>query len=206
VYANPSGALVFEGRDRRLTATASVTSQATYSDQAAASIRYSDLQYDYSDARIYNVVQTQRSNGSTFTATDATSVTNYGYQQDPSGLTGLVNQSDQEIRDVGAWRLGKYKSPIQRITGLRLTPRSAPTTVFPEVLGRKISDRVTVARTPQAVGSAISTAVIVEGIQHRIDVAGTWETTMLLSPADTVQWLVLDNATLGQLDSNALAF
>ena len=206
IYATPSGVLRFEGRDSRLTTTASTTSQATYSDQAAASIRYTDLVYDYSNARIYNVVQTQRSGGSTFEASDATSITNYLRQQDPASLAGLLNQSDAEIKDMGYWRLGKYKNPVQRITGMTLTPRAAPTTMYPEVLGRKISERVTVTRTPQAVGSAISTALLVEGIQHTITVDGLWTTQMLLSPADAYAWLVLDHATFGQLDANALAF
>lgn len=53
----------------------------------------------------------------------------------------------------------------------------------------------------------ISIEAIVEKIDNNIDMQGKWETTLYLSNADIQNYLVLDHATLGKLDSgNKLAF
>jgi hypothetical protein len=93
-----------------------------------------------------------------------------------------IASTDADSVTTAAALLAKYKDPALRFDQLTLLPRGAPTTLFPEVLGREIGDLVTVVRTPQEVGSAITKNVIIEGISHQIT-AANWVTTFNLSPA-----------------------
>jgi hypothetical protein len=165
---------------------------------------YSAIEFDYSDTFLRNRVIVARDNGLTVDAKDTTRITAYGEVSD--SLSGLIGNSDTEIRDLAAYRLTKYAQPGLRVTALEVKPRKAAATLYPQVLGRIIGDRLTVKRRPQGVGTAISTDTLIEGIETSVDVAGNWTTRWYLSPTETTAFLVLNDTTLGQLDSNALGF
>jgi hypothetical protein len=57
-----------------------------------------------------------------------------------------------------------------------------------------------VKRRPQGVGPAITLVVLIEGVQHNVDVNPLrWTTTLLLSPADIQQYWILGDTTLSVL-------
>jgi hypothetical protein len=201
-FIAPDGKATFYNRHHTLTTAASTTSQATFGD-SGGELPYGDLDLDYDDSKIRNSITTARVDGSPFPAKDTTSITSYrerGYS-----LTGLLNSSDAELRDMGQWLLTHYKDPATRVPQIVIQPRALPASLFPQVRDRLLGDRVTVKRRPQNVGSAISLAVLIEGIQHDLTL-DDWTVKLFLSPAETTGFFRLDDTTYGLLDSNRLAF
>src|SRR5690606_27632311 len=96
-----------------------------------------------------------------------------------------------------------YKDPILRIDSLVVDPGNNPENLYPEVLGRRILDRVTVKRTPQEIGSEIDQDLLIQGIRHDYRV-GAWRTTFYVTPADDFEFFVLDSDTLGVLGDDML--
>ena len=90
---------------------------------------------------------------------------------------------------------------------MRITPRRDATNLWPQVLGREIGERVTVKRTPLGLNSEIVVDQIIEGIQHQF-APKQWATTFRGSPVDpgVNDYLILDNATYGLLDTGLLAY
>jgi hypothetical protein len=201
-FIAPDGKATFYNRHHTLTTAASTTSQATFGD-SGGELPYGDLDLDYDESKIRNSITTARVDGSPFNVKDTTSITSYrerGYS-----LTGLLNSSDAELRDMCQWLLTHYKDPATRVPQIVIQPRALPASLFPQVRDRLLGDRVTVKRRPQNVGTAISLAVLIEGIQHDLTL-DDWTVKLFLSPAETTGFFRLDDTTYGLLDSNRLAF
>ena len=101
-------------------------------------------------------------------------------------------------------KLAQYKDPQMRIDELTVNARRKTAYQSPCVT-LDIGDRITVNRTPQNVGSAISKTLIIEGIKHHITRDG-WVVTFNTSPTLQNAPFVLDSATLGVLGTNILAY
>lgn len=202
LFAGPDGKVTFQNRHQRLTAAASVTSQATFGD-SGSNLPYTAITLPYEDHTVVNRVKGQRVGGSVIEVTDATSIATY--LERAVFFNNLQQSTDLEVTDLVNWKLSHYKDALLRVDEMTMNPRTAPATLYPQVLGRTFGDRVTVNRTPQKLGAQISKDVHVEGIDHSIT-PDNWTTKFYLSPADTQTYLILDDATFGQLDSNRLAF
>lgn len=202
LFIDPAGKVVFQNRHQRLTATASVTSQATFGD-TGSSLPYMDITMPYEDHTIVNRVKGQRAGGSVIEVSDVASRAQY--LERAVFFDNLGQSTDLEVTDLVNWRLAHYKDALLRIDELTVNPRTSPATLYPQILGRTFGDRVTVRRTPQGIGSSISKDVHIEGVEHSIT-PDNWVTKFYLSPADTQTYLILDDATFGQLDNNRLAF
>lgn len=92
---------------------------------------------------------------------------------------------------LASFRLAKLAKPIPYIEGLKISPRKSPDTLFPQVLGRELGDRITYVRRPQNVGAPISRNVIIEGISHNF-AARHWETTFLVDTTDALGFFHFD--------------
>ena len=79
-----------------------------------------------------------------------------------------------------------------------------PAALFPQALGRDLGDRIQVWKRPPGV-TAYSKDLFVWGITHTFSPTW-WQTVWTTQSASRYSFFVLDNATLGQLDHNALAF
>jgi hypothetical protein len=200
-FIAPDGKATFYNRHHTATTAASNTSQATFGD--AGELPYGDLNLEYSEDKIRNSINTARAGGSTINVKDTSSITSYRERE--FSITGLLNSSDGEIRDIGLWQLGHYAQPVTRVPQIVVQPRAAPSSLFPQVRDRRLCDRVTVKRRPQNVGTAISIDVLIEGVQHTVT-PDDWTATYLLSPAEVGGSFVLDHAVYGLLDQNRLAF
>jgi hypothetical protein len=176
------------------------------SDAPASSYRFAEMVTEYGVARLYNDVTATRTNGVAQRVTDATSVT--AYRQRSLTIDSLQGQSDLEVLDLAGYAVQRAKNPTTRVPRILVKPRVAPATWFPAIGSLEIGSKITVARTPQAVGTAISKTLIVEAIRIRITPQGDLDYELQTSPVDDVNgnFLVLDDATRGQLDSNRLGF
>jgi hypothetical protein len=118
----------------------------------------------------------------------------------------LLTTTD-ECEQFGNWVLNRYKYPVPRINEITIAPRQNArnkTKTWRAVLGLDLEHRIRIIVRPQ-LGAMIQQEAHVENLTHEIT-RENWLTTYSLSPADNTNYLLLDDNTLGQLDSNALAY
>ncbi len=184
-FISRAGKATFLDRYYNQLVTAGVTSQATFSDDGSDNA-YCSIAFDYDDRVVYNRVRASRAGGGEIEVYDQTSIDTYGEQVD-SSLTGLDIDSDASVRGLAELRLDRYKNPQLRVRPIELKLHGLTAAQQADILDLELGYRVTVERTPQAVGSAITQETIVEGISHRI-AGGQWTTTLTLSPVDTREY------------------
>jgi hypothetical protein len=186
-----------------------ITSQATFGDGGNLPFLLAQTELALDDLDIYNSAVVTPAVGGPMTASDATSETQYVTR---TISPNLLTANPLTALAAAQWLVNHYKQPYERIRAIVVDALSNPALMWPQMLGRELWDRITVSRTffPSAPGAALPTAFsqpyLIEGIEHEW-VAGYWKTTLRLSPAETQLYLILDNATLGKLDSgNQLAY
>lgn len=163
-------------------------------------ISYSDITLTYDDRYIFNDVTTKQPNGASYRAQDTTSQNQYFLRA--STIDNLIVDDGYLLSNTAISRLSQYKQPQMRIDSLTVNGR-AETSKQTILVGLDIGDRVTVVRTP-ATGSAITKALIIEGIKHVIT-PESWEVTFNTSSTNNSPF-VLDSALLGVLDTNILGY
>ena len=191
-FIDGQGRAVFHDRHHRRQVSY-LASQGTFDDQGA--LTYTDLVPEYTIERVWNDIRLT-AGGFAQQAEDATSQTKY-LRRTLTRAVGLL--TDTEAADQATYLLSLYKDPQYRLTQMTLKPTSDAHWV--QMLGRELSDHVTVKRHPPPVGSTvISQECFVEAIEHRA-APGVWETTWLLStPAYTaIDWWILGDSTYGVL-------
>ena len=123
-------------------------------------------------------------------AYDAASLAAGQRKREGDPITSEYNNPDYEYM-LAYLRATKLARPTPSVEGLKISPRKSPATLFPQVLGRELGDRMTWTRRPQNVGAAISRDVIVEGVSH--DFAPKhWETTFLIDATDAFGYFLFD--------------
>lgn len=205
VYFDVDGKLTFRNRDALSTDARSNTSQATFGDaDGGAELGFVDIELVADLNQTRNVIRAGRVGGVQQIVEDASSIAEY--RRRTWQRSDLLHQSDAEVADYAAYVLSLLKNNELRIATLVVDPRADPDRLFPQVLGRKLGDRVTVKFTPPGGGTRISRDVFIRGIDHQIGL-DTWQTRFALQDAtNKFQFFVLDNATLGVLDDDALAY
>ena len=198
LFCNREGLVQYISHSSLATNSTSNTSQRTFGD-GTGELPYLDLGFVYNDRLIYNRSTIGRANGATAVINDTSSQTQYFIRTD--SLSGLINDTNDQIDGIARIRVATYKQPNLRIEQMRFTPRRLPS-MYGTTITDDIGTRITVKRRPQGIGSAISKELIIEGITHDIDVS-SWVTTYNLSPAP-LPLLVLDSATYGVMDSTNL--
>jgi hypothetical protein len=194
------GRVVFRNRQAILTDTRSNTSQATF---GSGGLPYQDVTLAYDDTTLVNSSQVTREGGTTQTASDATSIA--AYLTHTSTQDGLLMENDTEAQSYAQFIVFIGKDPELRFTQLVVYPQRDPTNLWPQVLGREIGDRITVELDPPGGGDTISRDVFIRGMEHAVS-PGSWVTTWTLQSATKYAFFVLDSATIGTLDANALGY
>lgn len=205
LYVNGSGVLVFRNRSAIFDDVRSNTSQATFGDGGGAELFYMHNGAKFSTDRetLYNKVIAQRTGGSEVTVNDGTS--QGAHRIKTWTKTDLVLADDSQVTDYANFILQLSKDPENRFTELVIKPLRDPDTLFPEVLGREIGDRITVIRRPPGGGDPIERDCFIRGIKHEITISD-WTTTFVLQSATKYVFFTLDDAIKGVLDQNALGF
>jgi hypothetical protein len=116
--------------------------------------------------------------------------------------------TDTEALGLAQWLVGLYALPIFRYVSVTLDGLMADA-LWPHMLGRAISERITIAQNPppQATADPISADCYIESIAHQIDARPDgvfWSTTFGLSSADALagsSFWILQSATFGVLNS-----
>jgi hypothetical protein len=202
VYFDVDGKLTFRNRHAVSTETRSNTSQATFGD-AGAELGFVTFEQSADLRQTKNIIRLSRVGGTQQIVEDLTSQAEY--RRRTWQRSDLLHQTDAEVLDYARHVLALSKDNELRIETITIDPTADPANLFPQVLGRKLGDRVTVKFTPPGGGARISRDVFIRGITHTIGLT-TWSTTFAFQDATKFAFFVLDNPTLGRLDANALAY
>ncbi|WP_245687515.1 hypothetical protein [Streptacidiphilus griseoplanus] len=148
-------------------------------------VPYEETALDYDPTHLANqVTVTQASTGQTFSAQDATSITDYF----PRTLSRTINSSDAgECQDAAGYLLSRYKQPAARIPQIRLHPSASPGLLWPVCLSLELGTRVRVKRRPPR-APEITVDCFVESIQWGLDDNLDATVTMQCSPVDSTPY------------------
>lgn len=207
-YADTQNRAVFKNRRAILTNTRSNTSQATFGDggyAATGEIPYADATPSSLVDSFANTITASVVGGNPQVAQDSTSVSNYLVKT--TGRSDLVSQTDADAMGWANFLLYQFSTPRRRWSQISF---SVPTpdvsnAYWTAVLGADFGDRITIKRRPAGGGSPIVRDCFVRGVNHTHD-GQRWTVSFVLQSADRFSFFVLDSATLGVLDSNALAY
>jgi hypothetical protein len=202
LFDSPAGLITYRSRWWPLTNPSSTTSQATFGN-GAGELPWSDLRPLSDSARIINRVVAQRVGGELIEAEDAASITKYREQADSA--SDLLYTTDLEVVDYIDWRLDHYAESVPDVRAVVLDPVGG-VDLWPQVLTRQLGDRVTVRRWLPDGSLVLDVGFLIELISHTSDEDGSHRTVLAVSRAETRTYLVLDDPTLGQLDTGRLAF
>ncbi len=163
---------------RRRAYRAGLSSQGTFGD-GSTEIPYQDIKTDYDDTQIWNRIEVFVA-GIPFQRDSTASQDSYGTRHLIVNDVQLPGTTAAE--DLAAALRDRYKDPHERIEQVMFKPEFKPTTQWPQVLGRDLSDEITVKYRTLS-GSTKSAVSYIEGITHTITMnpSRRWETKWNLS-------------------------
>lgn len=222
IYIDDDGTVIFADRDAIISDDRSINVQSTYDTTDAAGKKFVDTSIVYDDSLIYNIVKIDRkvttaAGGETLTGTtvivsNAESISLYGARtlaiEVPivSTVGSDTSYGQNKASDLALFLASQYANPELRPEEIRFAPQGNPSTLYPDLLARKIRDRVTVKFAVPGGGSAVQRDCFVESVGHTIT-PGNWITTFGLSSATFYTgFFILDNTNFGELDQNKLAY
>lgn len=203
-YIDAGGRAFFRNRRAALTDARSVTSQATFGDGGGAELPYEAVEVAYDDSNFVNRALISRAGGAQQQVDNATSQASYLIR--PLLRTDLLMETDSGAADWAGYLVSLAGQPELRFASMSVFPRENEATLFPQVLGRQLGDRLTIIRRPPGGGSPITRDVFIRGIEHQVSDEFEWRTVWTLESATRYQFMILDNALLGMLDNNSLGF
>jgi hypothetical protein len=158
------------------------TSIATFTDTGSGGLRYRDpLSLSRNDKDVWNDATV----AGAFTqpqASDSTaSVDKYGRRKFRRFDT--LHHNATSARDAADEIVARYKDPTDRIPEITIDPGQS-TAIWPQLLGRDISDRITIRHASKSATTGVYSADHhIEGIRMNGTVNKDWTATWLLSPS-----------------------
>ena len=222
IYVDDDGTVIFADRDSIISQDRSITVQSTYDTTSVSGKKFVDTSIVYDDSLIYNIVKVDRKvadaatgeslTGTTVIVSNAESISLYGARtlaiEVPivSSAGSDTTYGQNRAKDLALFLASQYANPELRPSEIRFVPQGDPSTLYPDLLSRKIRDRVTVKFAVPGGGSAVQRDCFVESVAHSIT-PGNWSTTFGLSSATFYTgFFILDNTNFGVLDTNKLAY
>jgi hypothetical protein len=222
IYVDDDGTVIFADRDAMISDDRSINVQSTYDTTDVAGKKFVDTSIVYDDSLIYNIVKIDRKvttaaggeelTGTTVVVSNAESISLYGARtlaiEVPivSTLGSDTSYGQNQASDLALFLASQYANPELRPDKVRFAPQGDPSTLYPDLLSRKIRDRVTVKFSVPGGGSAVQRDCFVESVGHTIT-PGNWITTFGLSSATFYTgFFILNNTNFGELDQNKLAY
>lgn len=214
-FIDGQGRATFHNRHFRFLRSEATTSNGTFGDGGGSELPYQSLNPAYDDTQVWNDVHVTADAGTEQIASDSTSQTTYFKRT--LTKTGLLygdatpyggQAPDNEAASMASWLLYNYKNPSLRFDRITLEGGYSDS-LWPHMLGREISDRITVKRRPPPNGSStITKDCWIEAVEHRItDITGSylrWQTSWQLSEANSQAWWILNDTTYSVLDSTTI--
>ena len=222
LYVEDDGSIVFQDRYALMSDDRSLNSQATYDTTAAGGKYFTDIEIAYDDQLIRNIIRVTRKTtsavsgdsnvGTTVMTSNVESQSIYGARAldlelpIPSTVGSDSNYGQAQASGLALFLASIYANPELRPAALSFVAQQNEALLYPEVLGRRIFDRVSVKFNVPGGGSAISRDCFIEQVSHSIS-PDRWQTKFGLSSATYyLGFFVLDNTSTGVLDVNKLAY
>ena len=222
LYVEDDGSIVFQDRYALISDTRSLNTQATYDATTAGGKYFTDVEIAYDDQLIRNIIRITRKTtsasagdtniGTTVMTSNVESQSIYGARAldlelpIPSTVGSDSNYGQAQASGLALFLASIYANPELRPSGLSFIAQADETLLYPEVLGRRIFDRVNVKFNVPGGGAAISKDCFIEQVSHSIS-PDRWQTKFGLASATYyLGFFVMDNATSGVLDTNKLAY
>ena len=199
IFTAADGTLTFKGRSSVLNPVsgASFTTNGT-------GIPYMSLVNQYGSELLYNYIVTQSPAGAAQTSSDSASIALYQTQN--YNLLQLLNSTTAEVAGLGAYLLGKYRTPVVRFTGVSCELAALTSAQWSTIFAIDLTSIVTVQKDySTGLPATESQTLITSGIEHRI-VPGSHIVSYTFESTDGNQYLTLDDAIFGTLNNNLLSF
>ena len=168
----------------------------------AGKFPYAQVDFAYDDQQILNDVAVQALGGPVYTATDAASILKYSYKSANRNELLMLNTSEAE--DQAKMIVATRKDADIRIDSMQLNLNSDVSEL--NTFNNLRLDLFTTVNITKAMpgGSSITKEVFVQGVNHDVTPL-TWNTTVYTAEP-IIQAFILDSATQGILDTNALSY
>lgn len=177
-FMSGDGLATFQERSYR----SGLSSSATFGDNQTTELPYVGLTGGYDDIQVWNRIEVTPDGGATSSSEDATSIGSYAKRT--LKIHDTLHVDATASSSLASTLLARYKDPHVRVDSMTLAPRSDPSNLWPQVLGRELSDKITVNRRPDY-GNTLSVAAYIEGVTHTVRAADrSWVTTFNLSQYD----------------------
>lgn len=206
-YMDAAGRAFFRNRQGIMEDSRSITSQITWGDGGGAELPYYSVTPSYDDDQLVNSATITNVGGAAQASTADASSSIATYLDGTFERSDILLETDSEALQMANMLVATGKDPEYRFEALEIGRHQATATedlIFAQALGRLIGDRMTVKYTPAGSGT-LTKDVFVRGISHRSD-RQMWNTTFSLQSASKWAFLILDNATLGLLDTGVLGW
>jgi hypothetical protein len=209
-YAQRDGTLTFDGYEG-LSSSRQITSQDTVGHNAApvplndGSLELSGVGTGYRDLV-------------TISALDGEAVTidNSGANEAPVAYrkTNLLHNSEAQTSLTAQFFADLYGTEVPAPEKVRFVAKTINADVNTVLFKRKLRDRITVEVGPPGGGADISHECFINGARGKGQ-GGLWTIELLLSSAEAyddnlaagpAEWLILDDATVGKLDTGKLGY
>jgi hypothetical protein len=172
LWVEADGTVTFENEFALLENARSNTVQAVFSDgstprdgSSGGELPCANITAEYNGDLIKNIISYARAGSTSQVVVDNTSRALYGDFRDTR--TDLVCADDAQVLNLATFALARYKDPELRVVQIEIKPRSNPTRLFPQVLGRRVRDLVRVIIRPIG-GETIIRDCHIAGIEHTI--------------------------------------
>lgn len=202
LFIDGDGAVVFEDQYALMERLRSNTVQATFGDGGTSELRYANAETAYSGDLVRNIAAFTRVGGTAQVASDLTSRALYGDRRETR--TDLISDTDAQVLSLATWNVERFKAPEKRITSILISPRRSPSTLYPQILGRRVRDLVRVVRRPPG-GHTITRDCHIAGISHTLT-PENWRTSLDLWSATVYQTYSTSRWNVGEWDTAAWFF
>jgi hypothetical protein len=197
--AGATGFVTFRDRDSVYSAGVS----AVFSDQGS-DIPFQALSIEHGSELLYTRVSVTREGGDVQTVSNAAAILAENGKVRDLNITWLLLDSDDEALAMANYLLSLYSTNSGRIASIGVSLDSLTSGQRTTLAELELGDVVTVTWQATGAPSAVTTANVVEAIEHVSTFATTHDVMLGLSPLDAS--LILDDAALGVLGSGLLAF
>ena len=196
LYVDREGTLQFKDRYELLNA-----STLTFSDTSGTN--YEQINRAVTQTELYNRLAANRASAADVVRNNVPNQGIYGVRF--FDLGEVLFGTDAEVTDMLDYAMVRYSSTSPRVTDITTFLDSKSALQVSQLVQLELADSVTVEFTPPNVAQIVLESSI-ESIEHQYTYGAGWRLKFGLTPRDTSNYLVLDDAVLGKLDENVLAF
>lgn len=166
-------------------------------------VNYEAIERLVTSLELFNELAANRTGEPAVIRNSATSKDSFGIRF--LNLGEVLFGSDGEVTDMIDFAMVRFASTSPRVTQVTTLLDTKGQSMVAQLAQLELTESVTVEFTPPGV-AAFSLDCSIESVRYDFTVGQGFRATYGFTPRDTSNYLVLNDATLGQLDANVLGF